>query len=765
MESSASDLYNNNNNNDTNNNNESSTMEEVVSTSTAASTSPAPPPSPQTTLSESPIHSIDKAVLPSADNVDRELFNEIESELVSLNLSKSPIQLQSEPVDELKDVQQQPQQQQPKPDETANAMETTTETTCIKETMKMDVDSQTDDLQLMQMEDVPLGEEEPDTLSPLLSDNHTSIIHQEMLVNGHYCDDATKRTLNPLARSFMRLTDVHGDDLHADDSHDSSDEGGCKDGDKKSGEVEGPVEIPDDETCEKIVEQVEFYFSNESLLKDAFLLKHVRRNKEGFVSLKLVSSFKRVRQICRDWRAVGHAIKKCSKKIELNDLNTKIRRLEPLPEHDETLPSRTIVATGLPVNKLTIEKVSDIFSKCGEIALVRILRPGAQIPADVRQFLNKHPELLETECALVEFTESSAARKAQQMQDIYVLELVLPKKKTGKKANVTRLVENLKYSSESENERSRGGESVRFLKRHNSAFYIKPDQLGTNGYVPPPRRMSDSVTAFEQFQAKRFHNMHTLQQPVPQHHHHNQQQLQQHDQPMRRYSACSDGYTSNSDMSRRSSMCSSEMSRRFSNASDVSGGNMRRYSNCSQEMCSSCQHGSRRPSQVSDSFRRISNGSDMSGGSRKFSTGSNFSNFGERRFSNASDNFNGRRISISDNQERKISQGGAFDHSPRKYSNGFDPFRKLSNTDQYYNGRRISTDSGYDRRLSFSSDASAQLGTSPMQHQAPPSPIINRPRAGSLLQDNVVRAPLGPSADGSKGFTRARRFGQVVPPV
>lgn len=741
MESSASDLCNLNNNNNDNNNNTETVMEEVVPTT---SSTPAPPPSPQpTTLSESPIHSLDAAVLPSSsadnNNVDRELFNEIESELVSLNLSQSPTQMQTVE-DEIDGAQE--------------AMEV--ETTCIKETLKMDVDSQTDDLQ---MEDVPLGEEEPDTLSPLLSDNHTNIVHQEMLVNSHYCDDNTKRTLNPLARSFMRLTDVHGDELHEDDSHDSSDEG--KDGDKKNGEVEGPVEIPDDETCEKIVEQVEFYFSNDSLLKDAFLLKHVRRNKEGFVSLKLVSSFKRVRQICRDWRAVGHAIKKCSKKIELNDLGTKIRRTDPLPEHDETLPSRTIVATGLPVNKLTIEKVSDIFSKCGEIALVRILRPGTQIPADVRQFLNKHPELLETECALVEFTESAAARQAQKMQDIYVLELVLPKKKTGKKANVTRLVENLKYSSESENERSRGGDSVRFLKRHNSAFYLKPEQH--NAYVPPPRRMSDSVTAFEQFQAKRFHNMHSLQQPVPQHHHYQQNQPQspQHE-PMRRFSNCSDGYSSCNEMSRRSSMCSSDVSRRYSNASSADVG-IRRFSNCS-DVCS-C---SRRPSQASDSFRRISNGSDMSSGSsRKFSAGSNFSNF-ERRFSNASDNFNGRRISITDN-ERKISQGSGngFEHSSRKYSNGFDPFRKLSNTDQYYNGRRISTDSGYDRRLSFSSDASAQLGTSPMhqQHQTPQSPIINRPRSGSLLHDNIVRAPVGPSPDGSKGFTRARRFGQVVPPV
>jgi len=61
-----------------------------------------------------------------------------------------------------------------------------------------------------------------------------------------------------------------------------------------------PSLIPREELAAEITDAVEFYFSNESILKDAFLLKHVRRNKEGFVSLKLVSSFKRVRQLTRE---------------------------------------------------------------------------------------------------------------------------------------------------------------------------------------------------------------------------------------------------------------------------------------------------------------------------------------------------------------------------------------------------------------------------------------------------------------------------------
>ena len=85
-----------------------------------------------------------------------------------------------------------------------------------------------------------------------------------------------------------------------------------------------PMEDPDDDLCESIVQQVEFYFSDANITKDKFLLKHVKRNKEGFVSLKLISSFKRVKHLTKDWRQVAVAIEKKSKKLEVNDLKTKV---------------------------------------------------------------------------------------------------------------------------------------------------------------------------------------------------------------------------------------------------------------------------------------------------------------------------------------------------------------------------------------------------------------------------------------------------------
>jgi len=201
-----------------------------------------------------------------------------------------------------------------------------------------------------------------------------------------------------------------------------------------------PYEEPDDDLCEKIVQQVEFYFSDANITKDKFLLKHVKRNKEGFVSLKLISSFKRVKHLTKDWRQVAAAIERKSEKLEVNDLKTKVRRLEELPEYDETTPSRTVVALNLPLERPTIEGVAEIFTVCGEIVLIRILRPGNPIPADIKPFVNKHPEMVTMVCALVEFERTEFALKAvreltndEDPEKMKVMELTAPPAKSTKK--------------------------------------------------------------------------------------------------------------------------------------------------------------------------------------------------------------------------------------------------------------------------------------------------------------------------------------------
>ena len=193
----------------------------------------------------------------------------------------------------------------------------------------------------------------------------------------------------------------HGEAVHLD-GH-----GGI---DKSS--IEETEFIPaDDELKDRIVKQVEFYFSDANILKDAFLLKHVRRNKQGFVSLKLITSFRKVKSLTKDYRVVADCLN-TSDNLEVNDEGTKVRRKDPLPDYDETTPSRTVVAMNLPFQNPSIENVAELFSQSGDIALVRILRPGKPLPQDVKKHLMKHPELGNTVCAVIEFEQHQSAKAA-----------------------------------------------------------------------------------------------------------------------------------------------------------------------------------------------------------------------------------------------------------------------------------------------------------------------------------------------------------------
>ena len=91
------------------------------------------------------------------------------------------------------------------------------------------------------------------------------------------------------------------------------------------------------ELTARIINQVENMFSDEHLSKDGFLLKHVRRRSDGFVSLKLVAGLRKVKQISREFPVILSAVQK-SDKLEVNSEGTKIRRVEPLTTYLKSLP-------------------------------------------------------------------------------------------------------------------------------------------------------------------------------------------------------------------------------------------------------------------------------------------------------------------------------------------------------------------------------------------------------------------------------------------
>ncbi|KAL8624874.1 hypothetical protein ACOMHN_016170 [Nucella lapillus] len=168
---------------------------------------------------------------------------------------------------------------------------------------------------------------------------------------------------------------------------------------------------PDDELQDKIIKQVEFYFSDVNIVKDAFLMKHVQSNKMGYVNMNLIASFKRVKHLTRDRRVVAYSLRN-STALEVNEKGTKLRRLAPLPEYDGETPFRTVMATNLKQKTPTIDSVTEEFSQCPGVALIRIIRPQQLIPSDVKKFAYNHREIGMTMCALIEFQTEEQAKNA-----------------------------------------------------------------------------------------------------------------------------------------------------------------------------------------------------------------------------------------------------------------------------------------------------------------------------------------------------------------
>ena len=169
-----------------------------------------------------------------------------------------------------------------------------------------------------------------------------------------------------------------------------------------------------DDLYGQIVEKVEYHFSDANIARNKFLQKHLKGNKNSLISLKLITGFKDIKSITKDWRLVGEAIERKSKHLKLNDSKTKVFRLVELPEFQKTTidSSRTIISFNLPSERPTIEDVRSIFSVYGHITFIRILRPGNPIPTDIKKFIDIHPNIKSKVCALIEYEERNFALKA-----------------------------------------------------------------------------------------------------------------------------------------------------------------------------------------------------------------------------------------------------------------------------------------------------------------------------------------------------------------
>jgi len=170
---------------------------------------------------------------------------------------------------------------------------------------------------------------------------------------------------------------------------------------------------PSQDICKKVVELIEFYLSDTNLAKDMFLLKHVSKHREGYVSVRLMTSYKKVKRITKDWNIVSQSLK-TSKMLELNEEGNKVRRRNPLPHHldEQTRSFRTILATNINKDESQMDHLADLFGQYGEMFALQLHKPGGRILDEVKQMEVTRPGVSEKICAIVEYEHVYCARQA-----------------------------------------------------------------------------------------------------------------------------------------------------------------------------------------------------------------------------------------------------------------------------------------------------------------------------------------------------------------
>ncbi|XP_013593562.1 PREDICTED: la-related protein 6A-like [Brassica oleracea var. oleracea] len=165
--------------------------------------------------------------------------------------------------------------------------------------------------------------------------------------------------------------------------------------------------VSNDELKQKIIRQVEYYFSDENLPTDKFLLNAMKKNKKGFVPISSIATFHKMKKLTRDLDLIVSALKESSFLVVSSD-GKKVKRLSPLPEARDPKVF-TVLVENLPEDH-SDENIRAIFGKVGSIKSVSICDPNA---AEESEKGCKKDKFIRTRLhAFVEYETVEAAEKA-----------------------------------------------------------------------------------------------------------------------------------------------------------------------------------------------------------------------------------------------------------------------------------------------------------------------------------------------------------------
>ncbi|KAK7303125.1 hypothetical protein RJT34_14026 [Clitoria ternatea] len=219
-------------------------------------------------------------------------------------------------------------------------------------------------------------------------------------------DDVTEPEIHPLI-SDEEHDHEHEHDLDHDRDHEHDHH--HEDQDHDHAAVSG-VSLEDLKL--KIIKQVEYYFSDENLPTDKYLLGFVKRNREGSVPISVITSFRKMKKLTRDHSFILAALKESSLLVVSSD-GKRVKRLNPL-RFNESRDHKlyTVLVENLPEDH-SKENIRQIFHEAGNIKRITIHDPRSTAESAKH---NKQEMLISSKLhALVEYETIEAAEKAVAM--------------------------------------------------------------------------------------------------------------------------------------------------------------------------------------------------------------------------------------------------------------------------------------------------------------------------------------------------------------
>lgn len=126
---------------------------------------------------------------------------------------------------------------------------------------------------------------------------------------------------------------------------------------------------------QKITKQVEYLFSDLSLLANDTMAKHVSKDPEGYVPVPVIGSMKKIKALIGNHHSLLMQALRSSTKLVVSSDGKKVRRRNSFNEsYKEELQCRIVVAENLPDDH-SYQNLEKLFGVVGSVKAIRLCHP------------------------------------------------------------------------------------------------------------------------------------------------------------------------------------------------------------------------------------------------------------------------------------------------------------------------------------------------------------------------------------------------------